>query len=125
MIRGMYASFADGDIPAVLGAMHDDIEWIEAENFIYADGSPYRGPQGVLEGVFARLGAEWDDFHATPSQILPGEATVVAIGRYTGSYKATGRSIDAQFCHVWSLDGGKVRRFQQFTDTAQVRDAVG
>ena len=48
LIRGMYESFSKGDVSAVLGQMHQHIEWREAENFIYADRNPYLGPQAVL-----------------------------------------------------------------------------
>ena len=54
VICGIYESLSKGDVSAVLGQMHKDIEWREAENFIYADRNPYVGPQAVLEGVFMR-----------------------------------------------------------------------
>ena len=43
---------------------------------------------------------------------------VVAIGDYSGTYKATGKAFKAPFAHVWKLRGGAVVGFQQFTDTA-------
>ena len=57
-VKATYDAFAVGDVPAVLGAMSPAIEWNEAENFPYADGNPYRGPEAVLNGVFARIGGE-------------------------------------------------------------------
>jgi ketosteroid isomerase-like protein len=45
--------------------------------------------------------------------------------RYTGTYKATGRSLDAQVCHVWDVTGGKIARFPQYVDTAKVRHVMG
>jgi ketosteroid isomerase-like protein len=30
-VKGVYAAFDRGDVPAVLGAFADDIEWFEAE----------------------------------------------------------------------------------------------
>lgn len=32
VVRGVYEAFGRGDVPAVLGAMADDIEWHEAES---------------------------------------------------------------------------------------------
>jgi ketosteroid isomerase-like protein len=123
-IRGLYAAFARGDVPTVLGALDAQVEWIEAENFIYADRNPYVGPQAVLDGVFMRLGAEWDGFSATAEQIVASGDTVIALGRYRGTYKATGRPVNAQLVHVFTLKDGKIIRFQQYTDTAQFRDVV-
>ena len=68
VVRGIYSSLRMGDVTAVLNQMHQEIEWREAENFIYADRNPYRGPQAVLEGVFMRLGTEWADFTVMPQE---------------------------------------------------------
>ena len=65
IVQNLYSAFAKGDVPAVLEKFHPKIEWNEAENFPYADGNPYIGPQAVLEGVFARLGAEWEYWNLT------------------------------------------------------------
>jgi len=34
-VKGVYGAFARGDVPAVLGAFADDIEWYEAEGMPY------------------------------------------------------------------------------------------
>jgi ketosteroid isomerase-like protein len=124
-VKAIYAAFAAGDVPAVLGAMSPDIEWNEAENFPYADGNPYRGPDAVLGGVFARIGGEWDGFAVIPEQFHDAGDTVIMTGRYTGTFTATGNAIDCQVAHFWTLDGGKVVRFQQLVDTLAVARAVG
>jgi ketosteroid isomerase-like protein len=120
----MYAAFATGDIPTVLAALDPQVEWWEAENFIYADKNPYVGPQAVLEGVFARIGQEWEWFTVTPKEVLDAGETVVGRGYYAGKYRQTGREVRAQFAHVFGFRNGKVVTFQQYTDTAQFREAV-
>jgi ketosteroid isomerase-like protein len=123
-IRGLYAALARGDVPSVVETLDAQVEWNEAENFIYADRNPYVGPQAVLDGVFMRLGAEWDGFSAATEQLVGSGDTVIGLGRYRANCKATGRSVNAQFVHVFTLKDGKIVRFQQYTDTAQFRDAV-
>ena len=124
VVRAMYASFAEGDVAAVTARMDPKIEWNEAESFPYADGNPYIGPDAVVEGVFGRLGNEWGDWSLEVREVLDAGDAVVATGRYQGTHKGTGQSIDAQFAHVWKLRGGKAVAFQQYTDTAQVRRAM-
>ena len=124
VVRDIYDAFGQGDVEAVLERMDRDIEWNEAENFVYADGNPYTGPQAVLEGVFARLGSECDGYTVTPERFLDAGDRVVGLGTYTGTYKATGRGVRAQFAHVWGVREGKVVSFQQYTDTKQFADAV-
>lgn len=125
LIRAIYAAFAAGDIPGVVSRMAPDMEWNEAENFPYADGNPYRGPDAILSGVFARLGSEWEGFAAVPEEFLDAGETIVVLGRYGGACKATGQSLDAQFAHVWRVKDGKAAQFQQYTDTLQAAQVTG
>lgn len=123
-VEAFYAAMGRGDVPAIIGSLDPQIVWNEAENFVYADRSPYVGVDTVLSGLFARLVGEWDGFSAVPQEIVDGGETVIALGRYGGVFKATGVKINAQFVHVFKFKGGKIAHFQQYTDTAQIRDAV-
>ena len=125
LVRAIYAAFGAGDIEGVVSRMAPDIEWNEAENFLYADGNPYRGPEAILGGVFGRIGAEWDGFAAVPHEFLDAGDSIVVLGRYGGTCKATGRAMDAQFAHVWRIEDGKAARFDQYTDTLQAARVTG
>ena len=113
-IKALYEAFAKGDIPTVLGTLSHDIAWTEAEGFPY--GGTYNGPKAVLTGVFMRLGSEWDGFAAVPDKFIDGGDTVVVLGKYGGKYKATGKSINVDFAHVWKMQDGKAARFIQYVD---------
>ena len=122
VIRSVYATFARGDVPAVLAALWPDVSWTEAEGFPY--GGTYSGPDSVLQNVFLRLGMEWEGFAAIPHEFVVQGETVVALGQYSGTYKVTGKSFSAPFAHVWSLRNGRVVQFRQHTDTAVVQRAL-
>jgi ketosteroid isomerase-like protein len=124
IVRAMYEAFAKGDVPGVLGKLSANVEWLEAENFIYADGNPYIGPQAVLEGVFLRIVKDWNDFTVTPAEILDAGDRVITLGHYSGTHKNTGKSVRAQMVHVWTFADGKAIKFQQYTDTRQFADAT-
>ena len=49
---------------------------------------------------------------------------MVVEGRYTGTYKPSGKSVDAQMCHVLRFHGSKLTSFQQYLDTAQMQAAM-
>jgi ketosteroid isomerase-like protein len=125
LVKGIYEAFGSGDVPAVLGAMSPDIVWNEAENFPLADRNPYVGPQAILEGVFARLGSDWEGFAVDPQEYLDAGDSVVVLGRYRGTCRATGKPVDAQLAHVWRIEDGKAKAFQQLTDTLQFAKATG
>ena len=125
VVRGMYEAFAKGDVPTVLAALDPKVEWREAENFIYADGNPYVGPEAVLTGVFMRLGTEWENFAVSPEGVLDAGDTVIGHGHYSGTFRKNGEAVRAQFAHFFTFRDGRVVKFQQYTDTAQFREAVG
>lgn len=120
IVEGVYASFAQGDVPAVLGAMDEKIEWTEAEGFPLA--GTYVGPQAVLEGVFMRLGEVGDEFAAVPDQVIAEGDTVVALGTYSWKQKSSGAPAKVKMAHVWTVADGKLATFQQHVDTLRVRE---
>lgn len=124
IVQGMYDAFAAGDGAAVLASFSPDIIWNEAENNSLADGNPYVGPQAIAEGVFARIGEEWETFTLTDQNLYAvGEDMVLVTGRYQGTHAMTGKTINAQHVHIWWFEDGKVTRFQQYVDTKQLAEA--
>jgi len=125
-MKNLYEAFGRGEIPAVLGAMAPNIEWHQAESHPYMpSGAAWVGPEAVLGNLFMRIGAEWEGFAVAPKSFLDAGGSVTVQGRYTGTYKATGKSLNTQFCHVWDIKDGKVSRFQQYVDTAKLQDVMG
>jgi steroid delta-isomerase-like uncharacterized protein len=124
IIDGLYKGFATGDMPTVLAAMDANIKWNEAEGNDYADGNPYIGPDAVLNGVFARIGADHEYFKLTGIQLheISGNQ-VLATLRYDAKYK-NGNAYNVQTAHHWTLKDGKITAFQQYTDTKGIAEAA-
>ena len=126
VIDGAYKAFAVGNIPAVLAVMDANIIWNEAEGNAYANGNPYIGPDEVLNGVFARIGAEHDYFNLTDIKLHEmSNNQVLATLRYKAKIKKNGAEYNTQAAHLWTLKNGKVINFQQYVDTKQLADAFG
>lgn len=124
VIDGMYKAFSVGDIPAVLGAMDENIVWNEAESNKLADGNPYIGPEAVLNGVFARLGADHEYFKLADITLHEmSNNQVLATLRYDAKFKESGKTYNAQAAHLWTLKDGKVIAFQQYVDTKKLADS--
>ena len=124
-VKKLYNAFAEGDVETVMAGFAEDIEWNEAENFIYSDGNPYVGGASIGEGVFARLGSEWEYWNLENLQFFNVDTNMVlATGRYKALNKASGKELDAQFAHLWTLRDSLVSSFQQYTDTKQAAEAV-
>lgn len=120
-IETLYAAFAVGDIPTVLAALDEKVVWNEAEGNKYADGNPYIGPQAVLNGVFARIGADYEYFNLVNIELHEmSNNKVLATLRYQAKFKKNGATYDAQVAHLWTLKDTKAIAFQQYLDTKNV-----
>ena len=122
VVKGIYAAFASGDVPGVLGAFADQIEWHEAEGMPY--GGLHRGGEAVAQNVFGPISEDVEGFAVTPEELFASGESVAAVVRYTGTGKATGKPLDQAAAHVWDIEGGKVVRFRQFIDTAMFAEVV-
>ncbi len=123
VIRAHYAASDRGDIEGMIADLSDDVRWTEAAGFPLA--GTYVGPRAVVDGVFLRLGEDWDDYTLAIDEVIDGGDTVVGIGTYSGTHKGTGRFFAARVAHVWRLADGRVTAFEQFTDTLLVARATG
>jgi len=122
-IERLYTAFEAVDIPKVLAGLDEKVVWNEAEGNKYADGNPYIGPKAVLNGVFARIGADYEYFKLVNIQLHEMKNNqVLATLRYQAKFIKNGATYDAQVAHLWSLKGGKAIAFQQYLDTKKVAD---
>ena len=122
IVRDHYAGSAAQDLDQMMAEVADDVQWTEMLGFPCA--GTHIGPAQVIDKVFKVLGTEWENYTFRLQQLIDGGDTVVAIGDYTGIYRKTGKAVRARVAHVWCVEGGKVRRFEQFTDTLLVAQAM-
>lgn len=123
IIKAHYAASDRGDLDGMVEAFADDIAWTEMAGFPYA--GTYVGTDAIKAGVFGRLGADWQGFRADHEELVDGDdGTVVALGHYSGTYRATGKAMRVRFVHVWRVKDGAITGFEQFCDTHEVREAM-
>ncbi|MFQ0812528.1 DUF4440 domain-containing protein [Brucella anthropi] len=122
IVKAHYDANARRDMDGMLADIAQDCRWTEMDGFPCA--GTYVGPMAIVENVFAALGAAWDDYTFTLDRLLDAGDDVVATGNYTARNKATGKAMDVRVVHVWGVADGKIRRFEQFTDTLRVAEAM-
>jgi len=126
VITGVYEAFGRGDVPTVLGAMDPQIHWYEAEgNPFMPSGEPWIGPDAVLNELFVKLGDVFEGFAVHPHTYHDAGDVVVVEARYKGKSNQNGMELDTQVCHLWTLADGKITKFQQYVNTAELQAAMG
>ncbi len=124
VIDKVYKDFSAGDIPSVLGAMSEYISWNEAEGNKLAEGNPYIGPDAVLDGIFKRIGDDYSYFKLDDIELHEmSNNQVLATLRYRGKLKKNDAIVSIQAAHLWTLNNGKIRNFQQYANTKALADA--
>ena len=123
IVQDAYDAFKRGDIEGLLKLLAADVEWTTpGPTEIMPAAGTRRGPEGVAE-FFKTLSEQEDVELFEPQEYIAQGDKVVAISKYRGRVKATGRTADADLVHVFDIKDGKVKRFREFFDTASVLPA--
>jgi ketosteroid isomerase-like protein len=123
IVRDFYAALGRGDAQSVFNLLHSELEWTEAEGFPYYGGT-WRHPEDVLEKLLVPIARDWENFMATADDFIVEGDRVVSLGFYSGVAKMTKKNMRAAFAHVWRIRDGKLARFDMYTDTYLVRQAI-
>ena len=122
LLRSTYEGLSSENATRLLAALTPDAEWVEAAGFPYA--GTYIGAEAIIANVFQRLASEWIDYRAEASSYIEQGDQIVAFGVYSGTFKATGRSMQASFAHLYTFRDGKIARMMQYVDSHMVQQAM-
>jgi ketosteroid isomerase-like protein len=122
VVRRQYLASAAGDLAALRETLAPDVEWTEMAGFPLA--GTYRTPEGVTSGVMEKLAQDWENWTAHDDTYVADGENVVVLARYTATHQATGKPLNVRVAHHFTVRGGLIVRFEQFVDTALVRDAA-
>ncbi len=122
VVRRQYLASAAGDLEALRATLAPDVEWTEMAGFPLA--GTYRTPPGVTSNVMEKLGSQWDEWTAHDDTYVVDGENVVVLARYTARHRKTGKALAVRVAHHFIVRRGLIVRFEQFVDTALVRDAA-
>lgn len=116
-VQDIYAAFGRGDIPAILSALSDDVEWDADATGDTPLLEPRRGHAGVGAFFASMQALEFTQF--APTALLESGNIVVALIDVTFTVKATGKSVtQLDEVHIWRFnDAGKAASFRHRVDT--------
>ena len=116
-----YANFASGNVPAVLENFDSAIEWnaCNGVSFIEGDGI-FIGTEAIVSNIFMNIPLYYEGFNIDIIEMFAADDKVVMVGYYQGTWKPTGHVFNANATHVWTLKDGKIIRFFQAVDTAEI-----
>ncbi len=119
----MYRLFGQRDNEGARRPFDPEIEWVQMKGF--PCGGHYAGVDVTFDGVFAGFRKQWEVWRAIIERCLDAGESVVVLGFYEGTYRSTGRSVRAEFAHLFKLGDSRIVRFVQCTDTLKVAETMG
>jgi ketosteroid isomerase-like protein len=125
LIKNIYSLFNERKFDEIAGHMADDIVWIAADSSPLADESPYNGKSTVRTRVFGRIEAGFEKLTIRADEIYSADGDrVVVLGYYSAILRGSGKTFDAQLAHIWTVQDGKLKKFQQYVDTYKIAESM-
>jgi ketosteroid isomerase-like protein len=123
-VQEAYAAFGRGDIPGLLSMLDENVEWITPGSpDVLPTAGTRRGREGVAE-FFSTL-AQTDDIEVfEPQEFIAQGDKVVAIIKCRTRLKASGRAVDDELVHIFTVRDGRIARFREYFDTAAAVEAL-
>jgi ketosteroid isomerase-like protein len=121
VVKDGYAAFGRGDIQGLLGILSDDVEW-----HIPGEGLPLSGTHRGRDGVgqfFQKLAEDSEILAFEPREFVAQAEHVAVIGWERVKIKATNRTVELNWVMVFTVRGGKIARFREYTDTQALASA--
>jgi ketosteroid isomerase-like protein len=119
--HGMAFSLSKWNVEAFLSMLADDVEWVEPN----VPGLPWlgthRGVRAVQDNVFGPGLDALEEMELVPDSYQDLGDFVLVTGHGHLVAKQTGRRWEGPFAHVWTIDAGKIVRWEGYADARNVR----
>ena len=111
LVQTAYEAFGRGDIPAVLEALTEDVDWNVPE--VLPHGGHAQGREEVGQ-FFQRIADTWEDFDVDVRDIVASGDRVCVVGAVGG--KLNGAQTGYGFVHAWTVSDGSLARLDEYVD---------
>lgn len=122
LVQQIYDNFRASRIDKLLDLMSKDISWTLPEIKGVSFGGEKNGLAAIGDFFVLINDSEESLLLETNAMIAEGEK-VVALGSYSWRVRSTKKKYKSDFAHVWTFSNGKAITFQEYFDTAALRDA--
>ena len=123
-VQQAYAAFGTGDLPGILATLDPNIVWENPGPNSPAYFGTHRGHVAVATNIFGFLSEnlQFDVFE--PREFSASGDKVFVLLHIEAQVKRTGERVVQEAVHVFSFQGGKVVRFQDFQNSYALAKAL-
>lgn len=120
LVKKFYSLFGKQD-RAFLELCDDNIEWTVMKNM--PNGGTHTGKKAVFDGYFPKLFAKFSEFHVITDEFITTDNRVMVFGTYKITSKSK-KKFDSPFVHIYTIQNNKIAKFRQYSDTAEIQNAI-
>jgi ketosteroid isomerase-like protein len=118
-VQSVYEAFGRGDVPAILDAVTDDVDWASDADSTEVPWWGVRHGKAEVDDFFTKLGTEMELEEFTPLAIAGDGDVVLTVVRFGMKSRTNGRSASMLLHHYWKLRDGKIEYYRGAEDTLQ------
>jgi ketosteroid isomerase-like protein len=122
LIRSAYDRFNGGEKVPPADVWHADCEYISSSDD--PDHGSHRGLEAVRK-QFQSWVETYPDLRVEPLDVLVNADRVFVWGQWSGHAAGSGAPVEMKMAQVWTVEGGKIRRGEEYFDRAEALEAVG
>jgi ketosteroid isomerase-like protein len=116
IIQQMYADFGQGNIPGVLNALSDNINWYTPGPSIVSWAGKRNGKAGATD-FFNQVGSSTAYEKFEPQAYIEDGDKVIALGMAEFTTTTTGKKGTSPWAMIWTLKDGKAVDVKNYWDT--------
>jgi len=122
LVKNTWTAFAKGDIKTAFANMADNVSWLVPGNTLGVSGVK-RGKDEILKFMSGIGDVFPEGMHSQITRAYADGDTVIL--ELTNKAKVkNGKSYENEYCFVFELENGKIRRIREYTDTQKAADIL-
>jgi|ERR1700722_4606204 ketosteroid isomerase-like protein len=122
MVKATWTAFGKGDIKTAFGNMADNVSWLIPGNISGVSGVK-RGKDEIVKFMTSIAGVMPEGMHSEISRAYADGDTVIL--EVTNKAKVSnGKNYENEYCFVFEVENGKIRRIREYTDTQKAKDIL-
>jgi hypothetical protein len=118
-IQAVYEAFGRGDLPTILDALADDVNWGSESASSEVPWWGVRKGKDAAADFFAQLAGNSETLEFTPLVMIGEGDDVLTVVHYRARSTKTGKSVDMEIHHHFRFSGDKISRYRGSEDTLQ------
>lgn len=123
-IQRVYEAFGAGDVPTIIEALHEDVDWAaDAASTTAPWYGVKHGPAEVLT-FFQRVGEAVEVLEFNPVAFAANDTDVLTVVQYRSRIRATGVESAMNLHHYFRFRDGKVVYYRGSEDTEATAAAI-